>query len=56
MSTEGHTVQALQAEIAELKSRVEELSFQNAALRNLCVAKGIGYGEALAAERHRRYF
>ena len=56
MRTEGRTVQALQAEIAALKSRVEELGFQNAALRNLCVAKGIGYEEALAAECHRRYF
>ena len=56
MTTADDTVEALQTGISELKSRVDELSFENEFLRNLCVANGIKYEEMLAAHRHRCRF
>ena len=49
-------MEALQNEISDLKDRIEELSFENEALRHLCSAHGIGYVECLATKHHKRYF
>ena len=46
----------LQKEVAELRSRLTELSAENADLKEVCARNGISCSEWMAAQRHRRYF
>ena len=50
------TLQALQAEVSELKLSLKELGEENRVLREICNASGILYEDRLDALRHSRYF
>ena len=48
--------QQLRATVSQLESQVEELGLECEDLRQICAAKSVSVGDALAARRHHRMF
>ena len=48
--------QQLQKTVSQLELQVEELGFECKDLREICAAKSVSVGDALAARRHQRMF